>query len=296
MKNSRLFKIVYHLINNNHTTASILAEDFDVSTRTIYRDIDALSEAGIPIYSEAGRNGGISLMENFTLDKVMFSDTEKRELLHSLKSLSVVNNTSDNDATNKLSALFNIDDANWFEVDFSRCGSSSDTERFNLIKGAMIKHNTLKISYVDSYGKTSKREINPIQFLYKSKEWYVKSYCLKKSDFRIFKFNRIIDLEITSKSFEPTTYPKVEELENKTYNEIVLKFSKNISHRVYDEFDVNDVKEEDNHLIVSVKFPEDYWVVGYLLSYGSFVEVISPTSLRKTLEEEGKKIYEMYKC
>ncbi len=118
----------------------------------------------------------------------------------------------------------------------------------------------------------------------------------KKSDFRIFKFNRLIDLEITSKSFEPTTYPKVEELENKTYNEIVLKFSKNISHRVYDEFDVNDVKEEDNHLIVSVKFPEDYWVVGYLLSYGSFVEVISPTSLRKILEEEGKKIYEMYKC
>ena len=84
MKESRLFKIVYYLLDKGRTTAPELAQEFEVSVRTIYRDIDALSESGIPVYAETGRNGGIYLLDNYVLDKALLSDKEKLEILSSL--------------------------------------------------------------------------------------------------------------------------------------------------------------------------------------------------------------------
>ena len=92
MQESRLFKIVYHLLNNGHATAPELAKKLEVSVRTIYRDIEALSEAGIPVYAESGRSGGIYLLSDFVLGKVMLSEREKRELLAALQSLTVTGN------------------------------------------------------------------------------------------------------------------------------------------------------------------------------------------------------------
>jgi len=96
MQESRLFKIVYHLLDKGRATASELAEKFEVSVRTIYRDIDALSGAGIPIYAEAGRNGGIYLMNDFVMDKAVLTEEEKREILtalHSINSTSNIDNS-----------------------------------------------------------------------------------------------------------------------------------------------------------------------------------------------------------
>ena len=97
MHESRLFKIIYHLLNKGSTTATELAKKLEVSVRTIYRDIDALSEAGVPIYAEAGRNGGIYLMSDFILDKTMLSESEKKDLLASLQSLTITGTTSSDD-------------------------------------------------------------------------------------------------------------------------------------------------------------------------------------------------------
>lgn len=91
-----MFKIVYHLLDKGRATASELAEKFEVSVRTIYRDIDALSGAGIPIYTEAGRNGGIYLMNDFVMDKAVLTEEEKREILtalHSINSTSNIDNS-----------------------------------------------------------------------------------------------------------------------------------------------------------------------------------------------------------
>lgn len=96
MQESRLFKVVYHLLDKGRATASELAEKFEVSVRTIYRDIDALSGAGIPIYAEAGRNGGIYLMNDFVMDKAVLTEEEKREILtalHSINSTSNIDNS-----------------------------------------------------------------------------------------------------------------------------------------------------------------------------------------------------------
>ena len=277
-----------------------LAEKFEVSVRTIYRDIDALSGAGVPIYAEAGRNGGIHLMNDFVLDKTVLSEEEKQEILTALQSINSMNNIGSNQTLQKLSAIFNMSSENWLEVDFSRWGNNgTDNEKFELLKSAVIHQKCVKITYANSYGTISERIIKPLKMSYKSMSWYLKAYCTEKQDYRIFKLTRIIDLEMLTDSFCKSYFPELDEDETlgQAYNTIVLRFPKNISYRVYDEFDKTKVsKKENGDLIVSVEMPEDEWLIGYLLSFGTQVDIIEPAYLKDIVAEQAKKIYEKYKC
>lgn len=164
MQESRLFKIVYHLLDKGQATASELAEKFEVSTRTIYRDINALSGAGIPIYAEAGRNGGIRLIDHFVLNKAVLSEEEKQEILIALQSINATQNINSSETLQKLSALFHLNSENWLEVDFSRWGNKeSDKEKFELLKSAIIHCQNVKIHYASSYEALSERIVQPLK-------------------------------------------------------------------------------------------------------------------------------------
>ena len=129
--------------------------------------------------------------------------------------------------------------------------------------------------------------------------WYLKAYGTEKQDYRIFKLTRIIDLDMLTDSFCKSYFPELDEDETlgQAYNTIVLRFPKNISYRVYDEFDKTKVsKKENGDLIVSVEMPEDEWLIGYLLSFGTQVDIIEPAYLKDIVAEQAKKIYEKYKC
>lgn len=297
MQESRLFKIVYHLLDKGQATAFELAEKFEVSIRTIYRDIDALSEAGIPVYAERGRNGGIRLMNDFVLDKAVLSKKEKQEILDALQSLNAVQNINNNNTLSKLSAIFNVNSENWLEVDFSRWGNKgTDNEKFELLKSAVIHQRYVKITYASSYEVISERIIQPLKMSYKSMSWYLKAYCMKKQDYRIFKLTRIINLEVLTESFCKSSFPESDKKSEQTYNTIVLRFPQNISYRVYDEFDKKQIIIQDNgDLGVSAKMPEDEWLIGYLLSFGTQVDIIKPTYLKKIVAERAKIIYEKNK-
>ncbi len=296
MRESRLFKIVYHLLDKGGATAPELAEKFEVSVRTIYRDIDALSGAGIPVYAEAGRNGGIYLMNDFVLDKAALSEEEKQEILTALQSISSMNNIGSNQTLQKLSAIFHMSSENWLEVDFSRWGNhGTDHEKFELLKSAVIHQKCVKITYANSCGTMSERIVQPLKMAYKSMSWYLKAYCTKKQDYRIFKLTRMIDLEILTESFCKRSFPELDETPGQAYNTIVLRFPKNMAYRVYDEFDKTWVsKNENGDFIVSVEMPEDEWLIGYLLSFGTQVDIIEPVYLRDIVAEQAKKIYEKY--
>ncbi len=297
MQESRLFKIVYHLLDKGHATAPELAEKFEVSVRTIYRDIDALSSAGVPIYAEAGRNGGIHLMNDFVLDKTVLSEEEKQEILTALQSINSMNNIGNNQTLQKLSAIFNMSSENWLEVDFSRWGNNgTDNEKFELLKSAVIHQKCVKITYANSYGTISERIIKPLKMSYKSMSWYLKAYCTEKQDYRIFKLTRIIDFEVLTEIFCKSPFPELDDTLEQCYNTIVLRFPKNMSYRVYDEFDKTRVsKKENGDLVVSVEIPEDEWLIGYLLSFGTQVDIIEPAYLKDIVAEQAKKIYEKYK-
>jgi predicted DNA-binding transcriptional regulator YafY len=284
-------------LEKGRVTAPELAEKFEVSVRTIYRDVDVISSAGIPIYVTTGRNGGIQILDNYVLEKAFFSDKEKQDILAALQSLSVVDNTYEREMLTKLSALFKTHSENWFEVDFGRWGSKTqDNAKFELLKKATINHKVVVIVYVTSYCKKTTRKIHPLKLLYKSKEWYVKSYCTEKDDFRLFKINRIVECELLDEDFVPVDFPDLQDTEQNTYNKIVLRFPKEMSYRVYDEFNDNEVTVQKNgDLIAASYMPEDSWLIGYLLSFGTYVEVIEPAYLREILSNEAKKIYEKNK-
>lgn len=297
MQKSRLFRIVYHLLDQGQATAPELAEKFEVSVRTIYRDIDALSGAGIPIYTEAGRNGGIHLMNDFVLDKAVLSEQEKQEILIALQSINTTQNINSSQTLQKLSAMFHLNSENWLEVDFSRWGNEEfDNEKFELLKSAIIHCRSIKIHYAGSCGVISKRIVQPCKLAYKAKAWYLKAFCTEKQDWRIFKLNRILDLEILNEGFPHRLFPKLMDDSDEEYNQIILRFPEEMAYRVYDEFDKTHVQQQTNgDLIVSAKMPEDAWLIGFLLSFGTQVDILSPPYLKKLIAEQGKLIYEKNK-
>lgn len=297
MQESRLFKILYYLLDKGSATASELAARFEVSVRTIYRDIDALSIAGIPIYTEAGRNGGIHLLSDSLLDKTIISEPEKQEILSALQGLSVMSNEYKKDTFEKLSALFQVSSVNWLEVDFSRWGiPSQDNQKFETIKTAILHNRCLKIFYANSSGKAYERVVQPLKLFYKSKDWYLKAYCRFKQDFRLFKLNRILKWELLEEPFEPMIFPEVTDNGQQIYDHVTLRFPKEIAYRVYDEFDVTQIKSEKNGTFtVTANMTVDDWLIGYLLSFGTQIEIIKPMHLKKRISAKAKEIYEKHK-
>ncbi len=309
MQESRLFRILYYLLDKGRATAPELAEKFEVSVRTVYRDIDALSGAGIPVYTEAGRNGGIYLMNHFVLDKVILEDQEKREILSAMQNASVVGIEGKKTTLEKLSALFGMSPEKWYEVDFSRWGSQTgDNEKFELLRNAITVHRRVRILYAGAGRKKERRTVEPLKLLYKSKAWYLKAWCMKREALRLFKLNRILECGLLGESFTPKVFPEQEVISENAPEgvllsdglpeeeppQVILSFSAHMAYRVYDEFDRSQIEElPDGRLLVTAPMPEDEWLIAFLLSFGSQVEVIRPAYLRPVLAERALEIYRM---
>lgn len=297
MQGGRLFKILYELLERGQATAPELAKKYEVSVRTIYRDIDALGSAGIPIYAKTGRNGGIYLLPEFVLDKALLSKEEKQDILAAVQSIAAVGTTDENSVLSKLSAVFQIPSERWLEVDFSRWGTQeADNDKFKVLKDAILAHKCVSISYVGSEQKTSERKIQPAKLLYRGRGWYVQAYCLEKKELRLFKLNRIRQLKPLEESFLSIPFWEQQEEERVNYPVITLRFLKEAACRAYDEFDESQMQLQDNgDIIVSAQMPEDSWLLGYLLSMGTGVEVLEPKHIKAILAQEAKKIYEKNK-
>ncbi|MDE5938427.1 MAG: YafY family transcriptional regulator [Lachnospiraceae bacterium] len=297
MQESRLFQIVYYLLDKGQATAPELAERFEVSVRTIYRDIDALSGAGIPVYAEAGRNGGIRLMHDFVLDQAVLSGEEKQEILAALQSINITRNRGESQTLQKLSAMFRIPSENWLEVDFSRWGNHGfDKEKFELLKTAVMQHRHVRIRYAGTDGTVGERTVQPYKLVYKSKAWYLKAFCTEKQDMRTFKLNRILDLLLLEECFERRSFPESSDDAGEDYPLVVLRFPKEMAYRVYDEFDADQIERQENgDLTASARMPEGPWLISFLLSFGTQVEVLSPAHLRDEIARQAGMILEKYK-
>lgn len=291
MQESRLFKIIYYLMENGKSTAPELAEKLEVSIRTIYRDIDIISSVGVPIYVTTGRNGGIQIDDSFVLDRLILSDKEKEDIITALKSVSIVDDRNC-DTLSKLSAIFNTKNEDWLEVDFSRWGNKAqDNTMFQKLKEAIISRKMLCIVYANTRGEVIERVICPIKMVYKAKSWYIKAFCMNKSDFRIFKLTRIIQARDMEKNFDPMEFPQEKKEMKVNYENVILRFPQRMAYRIYDEFEVDEIHQDDNgDFIICAPMPIDEWLIGYLLSFGSKVCIIEPKYLKKIVYNEAKKI------
>ena len=299
MKNDRLFQIVYLLLDKGTITAPELARTLEVSVRTIYRDIDALSLSGVPVYATQGKNGGVSLLPNYSFDKALLSDEEQNQILYAMQSLRAVDQPVDA-LLKKLGGMFQKQNTSWIEVDFSRWGrGSTDNVRFDRLKTALLGRRALKILYCSMSGETSGRVILPVKLIFKDKGWYLHAFCRMQGDYRLFKVNRIVEMEVLEERFGelPDELPPLEQelTALPPMQRMRLLFSHAAAFRVYDEFERAMIeRQEDGSLLVSVSMPQGGWVVSYLLSFGTELTILEPESLKKLLASHAEAIWKQH--
>lgn len=295
--NNRLFEIVYILIQKKKVTAKELANRFEVSTRTIYRDIEILSRANIPVYATKGKDGGIGILDEYVLNKTILTEEEQNQILFALQGMKKVAGQDEKDTLRKLSRLFNKNVDDWIRIDFSNWGKDNEKEkRFNMIKTAILNKNQIEFVYYNSNGEKSQRTVEPLQVWFKDKSWYLIAYCKMKQDYRIFKIARIKEIKILEEHFkrELQQENKKEEYKFKTVT-LELEISKKMAYRVYDEFEDSEInKKDDGSFIINVEYPENEWVYGYILSFGEYVKVLSPERVKRTIKDKIEKILKNY--
>lgn len=300
MQINRLFEIVYLLLDKKRMTANELAEHFEVSKRTILRDIETLTTAGIPIYTSQGKGGGVSILDNYVFNKAAISDEEQNQILFALQSMASTQHIDVNNVLSKLSSLFDKTDTSWIEVDFSRWGNiEPDKERFEKLKRAILKKQAISFTYPSSYGEITDRTVYPLKLVFKSKAWYLQAYCLRKHDYRTFKISRMLSVKIMVENFIDKHFspPPIDtsDASSSALIHLEMRFSSYVAYRIYDEFDMkNVVKNDDGSFSVTIDLPDDYWLYGFLLSVGTAVQVIKPQSVKDNLLtqiEELKKFY-----
>ncbi|PKM94054.1 MAG: YafY family transcriptional regulator [Firmicutes bacterium HGW-Firmicutes-1] len=287
MKINRLLEITILLMNKGSITAKELANRFEVSTRTIYRDIDVLSLSGVPVYANKGKGGGISLLDSFTLNKTVISEQESDSILLALKTLEATRYPDVELILDKISSVFKKTNAtDWVHIDFSPWGSRpNEYNKFQEIKRAILEHKVVSCDYVNSEGDKSQRFIEPMKLLFKGQGWYLWGYCKNKCDFRMFRISRVKNVIVTEEFYERRQEQAIDYQEftdpMMVLIPLILRFQPQALYRIYDDFDDELItRNADGTCDVHVAFPEDDWIYGYLLSYGSMLEVLEPETIR----------------
>ena len=297
MKDNRLFRILYYILEKEKVTANELADKFEVSVKTIYRDIDSISSVGVPIFTTQGKGGGIKIDNEFILNKSLFDANEKEQIIAALQGLEKTNEPYKSELITKLSALFKIKNSNWIEIDFTSWGSNNAyQDLFNALKTAIINKNIISFSYNSSKGEKINRRVKPIRLLFKEQDWYLYAFCLLRNDFRYFKLSRIKDLEVLAINYEDN-FENVVLKKGLKYENIVnikLKFDKSVAFRVYDEFNEAIEEDEKGNLYVEIKIPNNYKLYNYIFSFGSNVEILEPKEIRNQFKNMINEIAKKY--
>lgn len=286
MSADRLFEIVYLLLEHDRMTADALAESLGVSVRTVYRDVDALSNAGVPVCTTQGKGGGVALMDGYVLDENAFSREEQRLLLSALREFP---QQSEEQVLTKLAVLFRRREEDWLHADLSRWGSSGqENETFQLLRQAIWSRREVTFVYDDPNETRHPRQVLPVRLVYLDRTWHLQGYESDREDYRIYRLSRIRTLAISDEVFRrKLSAPDIDPAGNIPplfRVEAELKFDPSMAHRVFDDFSHSGITvQEDGSLLVSAVFPEDHQLYEYLLSFGSGMEVLSPLSLREAV-------------
>ncbi|WP_297135361.1 helix-turn-helix transcriptional regulator [Terrisporobacter sp.] len=301
MKINRLTEIILILLNKKNITAKELADKFQVSIRTIYRDIETLSSSGVPVYMNKGKGGGIFLLEDFSINKAILSENDKHSLTLALKALSSIQYPEVNSIINKVGFIKNKNnEEEWIDIDLSRWGSKlRKDDKFTKVKDAILNNQLIEFTYVNSLANKSIRKVEPSKLIYKGQSWYLYGYCRLKKDFRLFKISRIKDLILKEEVFEKRSIDSIESnmMEQNVENivKLKLKVKREALYRLFDDFDEESIIDNnDGTYEVNIEFPENDWLYGYILSFGPYVEVLEPAHIRNIVLQRMKETIKIY--
>lgn len=291
---NRLFGIMYVLLNKGTVTAKELAEQFEVSVRTIYRDIEVISQAGIPVYARKGKNGGICLMEQFVLNKMLITKEEQHQILAALLSVEETTASEEKEILQKLGNFFRTEPMNWISIDFSDWGDGQK-QLFEDIKKAILTQKVISFDYYGQNRAMSRRTVEPVQLLFKEYTWYLRAYCRERNAFRTFKLTRIRKMEVLEENFKSKEVLLEEKADSEKQQDIkttnvyapliTLWIDKKEAYRVYDRFAESDIEIlEDGNFLVRVAYPLDEWVYGLILSFGASAKVLEPLEIQQEIK------------
>jgi len=303
MKTDRLMAITLYLMNHKTVSASALAARFEVSKRTIQRDMEALSKAGIPIVSAYGVNGGYGVMDGFRLAKQIAGADDYRNIITALRGLSSAYGSKDVNETLHKALLSMPHEKQLIFVDFSAAGENPLVEKYlRELNGAIARQSLLRIRYTDAAGNFSSRVVEPLALSLRWYAWYLFAYCREKQDYRLFKLQRITECEEVSGSFSKKHDDIEARMEQsagadsrKQYH-IRLRCTKAALRQVQEYLRGTVIKEYDNgdtELLLPDRPFERMWF-SLLLGFGNEVEVLKPASLRQMLRDKAKEIYDLY--
>ncbi|HPW40548.1 MAG TPA: YafY family protein [Bacillota bacterium] len=309
MKLDRLVSIIVLLLRKERVQARELAEIFEVSVRTILRDIEAINLAGIPIVTYQGANGGIGIAEGYRLDKSVLTEDDMSTIISALRGIDgTIPDSRHGILMEKLrnalpsSQLETLDaKVQQLIIDLSPWGPNELLKySITCIRKAIENHNEIEFEYIDSTGKRTNRRVEPYTLVLKGQKWYLYAWCHTRQDFRLFKLSRMRELEVTTAVYQPKKVP-MERLDweepwstSESMVSLRLVFEKEMESIVTEWFGESVEKLEDGRLLANALLPENNWLYGFILSFGAGVEVIEPLHIRKILAEISKQIYEKY--
>jgi predicted DNA-binding transcriptional regulator YafY len=308
MRIDRMLGIIVLLLNRDKISARNLSERFEVSVRTIYRDIESINMAGIPIVSHPGNNGGYGIMENYRLDRQVLSLDDMSSIITALKG--VGNSIGDNDLDNiaeKILSLVPHDKVGGLKkrfeevvIDITPWGfKQKSKDHLKIIQQAISDNTLINFSYRNMRGETLERIVEPMTMIFKSYAWYLFGYCRVRNDFRLFRLSRMDNLKPINEKFvrKNATYKDFFSNDNITAPvNLILKFVPSARIRVEEYFDESSVKFlSDGGIVASILLPEDEWMYSFILGFGETVEVVQPLHVREIIQNRAEKISSIYK-
>ncbi len=309
MKTDRLVAILVVLLRKERVQAKELAKRFDVSVRTILRDVEAINLAGIPIVTYQGSGGGIGIAEGFRMDKSVLTGEEMAAVISTLKGIdNTIAGKSHDILMEKLKNTLNAQQLELlnaklrqFVIDLSPWHEDAYTkEKLSVIREAIEAATELEFTYTDSQGSITKRRVEPYSLILKAQKWYLHAWCCLRGSFRYFKVSRIKELSTSGILFTPRDVPVDEAPDQpsiRNTQDLIsfdLLFSQAMEEIVAEWFGDNLEKDETGRIMVKTRLPDTYQTYGFLLSFGNQVEVVNPPHVRTVLGQIAKEIYEKY--
>lgn len=301
MKIDRLIGILSVLLQKEKVTAPELAEKFEVSRRTINRDIEVLCRAGIPISTSQGAGGGICIMEGYRMDKTLLTSKDMQVILAGLRSLDSVSGSHYyGQLMEKIKAGSSdfVSGRDSILIDLSSWYKDSLVPKIEMIQAAIEGRRLISFRYYSPNGESS-REIEPYYLIFKWISWYVWGWCCKREDFRMFKLNRMDELKISATEYEIRTVPVPELANEKIYpDKIMVKavFQPEMRWRLVEEFGPNCFETQaDGTLLFQSEYTDEKSLIDWMLTFRDRVEVLEPKGIRRELRRIAENMTGLYK-
>lgn len=300
MKIDRLIGILSILLQKDKVTAPELAAKFEVSKRTINRDIDVLEHAGIPLFTTRGAGGGISIMQGYRMERTLLTSKDMQSVLAGLRSLDSVSGSHYYEQLMEKIQIGSTEvmkGRDYMLIDLSSWYYKRLTPQIKTIQDAIEQHHLLSFTYVSQLHE-GLRKVEPYFLVFKWSNWYLWGWSIDDSDCRLYKLQRMIDMQMLAQTFTPRDVPMPimkPTQSHQTSIQFTALFDPTVKWRVVDEFSPKQLQlRDDGQLLLNGNYSDITSLVQWLLSFGDQVELLQPKEARESLLSISQQIAQKY--